>query len=131
MIELFLLQALGAIGRQALPPTGCAAFLWARAAQPQLVAMTTPEALTLQLNGKLVVLPRTGAIGDTARGLSTDATYAAGGVSATLAMRVVERPDLADGAVVPEATLTVVQAGSDTIVAPVGGMVGCAPATRN
>lgn len=128
MIELFLLQALGAIGRQALPPTGCAAYLWTRAAQPQLVAMATPDTLRLRLGDRMLALPRTAMTGDTARGLPTDATFASGGVGATLTMRVVERPDLADGAVVTEATLTVAQAGADTIVSPVGGMIGCAPA---
>lgn len=130
MIETFLLQALGAIGPQALPPTGCAAYLWSREATPRLVAMVGPE-LKLNLDGKLLTLPRTAAEGGEARGLPATSRYAGGAVNATLALAVTERPDLADGALVPEATLTVEVPGRDAIVAPLGGMIGCAPAKRN
>ena len=131
MIGLFLMQAsLGAIGRQALPPGGCAAFLWSRAEQPQLVAMVgaEPGTLRVRLGDKALTLPRTGAEGVAVRGLAATSRYAGEGVSATVALTAAERPDLADGALVPEATLTVEQAGQDTIVAPLGGMIGCTPA---
>lgn len=126
MVALFLLQTLGAIGPQALPPTGCAAFLWTRETTPRLLAMVGP-ALTLNLDGKPVTLPRTGAEGGEARGLPATSRYATGAIVATLTLTVVERPDLADGALVPEAILTIEQAGHDTMVTPLGGMIGCAP----
>ena len=130
MIETFLLQALGAIGPQALPPAGCAAFLWSRAATPALVAMAAgePGTLTVRLDGRTLVLPRTGAEGAAVRGLPALSRYAAGAVGATLSLSVTERPDLTDGALVPDAMLTVERAGQDTIVVPAGGMIGCAPA---
>ena len=139
MIGLLLLQALGAIGPQALPPTGCAAFLWSRDATPRLVAMvgSDPGTLVVQVDGKPLTLSRIAieGMGEGARGFAPTSRYAAGGVSATVALRVAERPDLADGALVPEATVTVEQAGRDTIVAPLGGMIGCAstaaPAPRS
>lgn len=131
MIGFFLLQAtLGAIGRQALPPTGCAAFLWSRDGQPQLVAMVVPASLKVQLDGRPLTLPRVAAEGAEARGLPATSHYAAGEVSATVALSITERADLSDGALVPEATLTLAAAGRDTIVVPLGGMVGCAPAAR-
>ena len=129
-MTLLLQAALGAIGPQPLPPTGCAAFLWTRDATPQLVAMAAPAALTVQLDGRVLTLPRVAAEGTEVRGLPATSRYGAGGVSATLALSVVERPDLADGALVPDATLTVAAAGGDTVVAPLGGMIGCAPAAN-
>ena len=131
MIGLFLQATLGAIGPQTLPPAGCAAFLWSREATPSLVAMAAsePGTLTLQLNGKVLVLPRTTVEGEAKRGLSALSRYVSGPVSATLALSVTERPDLIDGALVSDATVTVEQPGHDTIVVPAGGMIGCAPAT--
>ena len=132
MIGLFLLQAgLGAIGPQALPPRGCAAFLWSRGDEPRLVAMVgaEPGTLRLRLDGKPLVLARVGTEGAVLRGIAAMSRYAVGGVSATLTLSATDRPDLTDGALVGDATLTVDQAGQDTVVAPVGGLIGCAPDT--
>ena len=132
MIALLLLQGtLGALPRQALPPGSCAAFLWSRAEQPQLVAAVQrdPGSLRLSLDGKQVDLPRTGAEGATARGFAALGRYGAGDVSATLELVAAERPDLADGALVQQATLTLTRAGQDTLVVPLGGLIGCAPVT--
>ena len=128
LLQASLPMTLGAIGPQALPPTGCAAFLWSRAERPELVAMVGADAATLrvQLAGKPVTLSRTAATGGGTRGFRSDSTYAATGVTASLTMTTAERPDLADGALVPDALLTVTPAGQDTIVVPVGGMIGCA-----
>ena len=134
MIGFLLFQAtLGAIGRQALPPTGCAAFLWSRDAQPQLLAMVgaDPGVLRVQLDGKALTLPRTAADGAAVRGLAASSTYAGEGIGATLALSAVERPELADGALVTDATLTVEQVGKDMMIVPLGGMIGCAPAKGN
>ena len=124
-------MTLGAIGRQALPPTGCAVYLWTRAETPQLVGMAAaePGVLRVSLDGKPLDLPRTGTQGTTARGFAAVSRYAAGEVSATLELVAVERPDLSDGALVQEAMLTVGKAGQDATVTPLGGLIGCAPAT--
>lgn len=132
MIGLLLLQAtLGAIGRQALPPTGCAVYLWTRADAPQLVGMAAaePGVLRLRIDGKPLDLPRTGAEGATARGFAAVSRYAAGAVSATLELVAVDRPDLSDGALVQEAMLTLGETGRDATVTPLGGLIGCAPVT--
>lgn len=128
MIALFLQAALGAIGPQALPASGCAAYLWSRSEPPVLVAMATPGSMRLSLDGKAVVLPLAAAEGGVARGLAARSRYAAGDTVATLEMSVVERPDLTDGAVVPQGLLTVVRPGADQVIAPVAGLIGCAPA---
>lgn len=127
MIGFFLQAALGAIGPQTLPPSGCAAYLWSRGTPPRLVAMASGT-LRLSIDGKPVDLARTAAEGVAARDVPAGARFAAGDITATLQLSAVERPDLADGAVVPDGLLTVARAGADTIVAPVAGLIGCAPA---
>lgn len=130
MLALLLQVSLGAIGKQALPPAGCAAFLWTAAEPRQLVAMATaePGSLRVVLDGKTVDLPRTAAEGAAARGLAAVSRYATGEVSASLELSAIERPDLRDGALAPEALLTVSQVGKDAIVMPVAGIIGCQPA---
>lgn len=135
MITALLLQAatlsisLGAIGKQALPPAGCAAYLWNTGEPRQLVAMATaePGALRVSLDGKTLDLPRTMAEGVAGRGLATVSRYAAGEVTASLELSTMERPDLRDGALAPEAMLTVERVGKDAVVMPVAGLIGCQP----
>ena len=130
MIALLLMQAsLDPIGRQALPASGCAAFLWSRGDAPQLVAMVgaEPGSLKLRFDGKTVELPRTAAEGAAGRGLPAQSRYAAGDVTATVALSAQDRADLSDGALVSDATLTVARTGKDTTVVPAGGLIGCAP----
>lgn len=129
MIATLLLQ-LTALPQQALPATGCAAYLWTIAEPRQFVAMASADsaALRVQLDGKPVDLPRTAAEGIAARGLAAVTRYGAGEATAALELTAVERPDLRDGAVVPEATLTLERAGQDTVVMPVAGLIGCRPA---
>ncbi|MDB5696892.1 MAG: hypothetical protein JWN21_2435 [Sphingomonas bacterium] len=131
MITALLLQAaLGAIGKQALPSAGCAAYLWNTGEPRQLVAMATaePGLLRVALDGKMLDLARTMAEGAAGRGLAAVSRYAAGDVTASLELSTVERPDLRDGALAPEAMLTVERVGKDAIVMPVAGMIGCQPA---
>ena len=122
---LFLQAGLGAIGPQALPAEGCAAYLWTLAEPRALVAMAAPMRLRITLDGKPLELVRIGIDGPETLGLAPTTRYAAGDVSATLTMRVEPRADLTGGALVTDATLTVAPAGRDTIVAPVGGLIGC------
>jgi hypothetical protein len=84
--------------------------------------------LRVSLDGKTVDLARTTAQGAAGRGLAAMSRYQAGDVMASLELSTVERPDLRDGALAPEAMLTVERAGKDAIVMPVAGMIGCQPA---
>jgi len=116
------------IGRQALPARGCAAYLWSRGPAPELVAMATAEPATLRLalGGKPADLPRIATSGAAAGyGLAARTEYRLGAVTATLELTLAARPDLTEGAAVTEAMLTVVQDGAETLVLPVGGLVGC------
>jgi len=120
----------GSIGRQALPAKGCAAFLWDRGSSPALVAMATadPATLRLSIDGKPVDLPRAGQGGDAAGyGFARRTEYRLATVTARLELTVTARPDLTQGAAITDATLTVERSGADSVVLPVGGLVGCAP----
>jgi hypothetical protein len=88
---------LGAIGQQKLPAKGCAAYLWSMDAGRQLVAMATadPAQIRLAIDGK------------------------------TLDMAVAVRADISAGATVTSATLRIDRPGRDTVVMPVGGLIGC------
>lgn len=122
---VFLQALLGPIGQQDLPREGCAAYLWSLSEPRQLVAMAEPARLRIRLDGKPVDLPRTAVEGAAGLGLGTSTRYAAGEIAATLELAVAERPDIAKGALVSGATLTVQHAGGDATVTPLGGMVGC------
>ena len=125
MVALLLQAGLGALGPQALPKGGCAAYLWSVPEPRALVAMASPGTLRLSLDGKVLDLPRAEATGPLVRGLAAQTRYAAGAVQATVTMTVVERPDIAGGALVADATVSVQAVGGDAIVVPVGGLVGC------
>ena len=125
MIALLLQASLGALGPPALPQGGCAAYLWSVPEPRALVAMAAPASLRVVLDGKPLDLARVDASGAIVRGLSALTRYAAGPVSATVTMTVVERPDITSGGLVSDATLTVEPAGEDAVVVPVGGLVGC------
>ena len=127
---ILILQAvvpltLGAIGPQELPREGCAAYLWSLSEPRRLIAMAEPDRLRLDLDGKAVDLPRVAAEGVAGLGLSSTTRYATAGVAATVALAVVERPDVTKGGFVSDATLTLEPQGKDATVVPVAGMVGC------
>lgn len=126
MIVVLLLQAmLGAIGPQELPREGCAAYLWSLSEPRQMVAMAEPGRLRLKLDGRTVDLARTATEGAAGLGLGGSTRYAAGELAATLELALSERPDIAKGALITEATLILESQGKDAVVTPVGGLVGC------
>lgn len=131
MIALLLMlqdaPALGAIGRQALPETGCAAYLWDNAPERRLVAMATaePARLRLRIDGQTIDLARAGQQGAAGYGFAGVTDYAGGDLRVALDMSVQARADLSGGAVVPAATLRVERPGRDVLVAPVAGLIGC------
>ena len=135
MIAIFLAAVLAqtpttftldAIGRQSLPRTGCAAFLW-NTSDRRLVAMASADASTLRLaiDGRTVDLARTAQDGPLSLGFGKQARYEGAGVSATLDMAVVPRENLVAGAQVPDGSLEVSRAGADTLIVPVAGLIGC------
>jgi hypothetical protein len=132
MMFAFLLAAevpvLGAIGRQQLPATGCAAFLWTAGPEHRLVAMATaqPPQLRVQLDGKQVDLQRATEAGTGALGFAGTTAYRLGEVAVTLDMTVEQRRDLTRGATVTAGTLRVERPGQNVLIEPVSGLIGCA-----
>lgn len=118
----------GKLPQQALPARGCAAYLWSLQDR-SLVAMATADPATLRLviDGRVVDFPRETSTGAGGFGLPAHGVYRQGGMTATLDLTFATRTDLTDGGGVPEATLTLARAGSDELVLPVAGMIGCAP----
>jgi hypothetical protein len=118
---------LAAIGQQKLPAKGCAAYLWNVDGNRQLVAMASadPAQIRLAIDGKTTdyaVSTQSPAIGFGFGGVTQ---YRGGDVTATLDMAVATRADISAGATVTSATLRIDRPGRDTIVVPVGGLIGC------
>ena len=119
---------IGAIPTQALPATGCAAFLWTASGTRALVAMASadPARLRLSIGGAMTDLPRTEQRDAGGFGFAGTTHYQAGDVTAVLTMSIETRGDLKDGAAIPEATLRIDRTSQDSIIIPVAGLVGCA-----
>ena len=120
--------SIGAIPKQQLPATGCAAYLWSNGEKRALVAMALaePAQIRIAVDGAVADYPRTGQSGPGGYGFSGVTTYARGDVTATLDLSIATRPDMTQGAAVPDATLRIDRPGKDTIILPVAGLIGCA-----
>lgn len=118
---------LGELAPQALPPSGCAAYLFTTGEKRHFVAVASAGSIRVALDGKPVDLPRAAQVGAAGYGLAADTEYRAGDLLAALALTVSERSDLRDGAAVPAATLRIDRPGQDGVVVPLVGMIGCAP----
>jgi hypothetical protein len=126
LLALQAAPSLGALPKQALPARGCAAYLWSRGDRRFVaVAGAEPASLRVALDGKVTDAARESQTGAAGYGMTERTTYRAGDATLTLEMTVSARADLTDGAAVPEATLTVARAGSDSVVYPIAGLIGC------
>ncbi len=121
--------ALGTLPRQELPARGCAAYLWSVQDQ-HFVAMVEPTRLRIMLDGKPTDLAAAEAGGAGALGLASTTRYAGAGIAATLDMTITQRETLQDGAIVSDASIRLTRGNQDEIIVPVGGLVGCVPASR-
>lgn len=119
---------IGGIGRQSLPAKGCAAYLFSTGATRTLVAMAGAEAATLRiaLDGQVRDYARASSGSAADFGFANQTRYVAGDTAATLTMTIARRADLAQGAIVTDATLLVERAGKDGVIMPLAGMIGCA-----
>lgn len=119
---------LGAIPRQELPVTGCAAYLWSAGDRHELVAMAgaEPARLRVTIDGRSVDLARAEQQGAASFGFAGTTHYRAEGVDVLLDMSIVQDPNLTQGGTVPGATLTLTRPGHDGVVLPVAGLIGCA-----
>ena len=119
--------SVGAIPKQQLPATGCAAFLWNSAEKRTLVAMAVadPAAIRLSIDGAVADYPRVQQSGPGGYGFAGVTRYVLGDITATLDMSIATRTDMTQGAAVPDATLRIDRPGHDTIIMPVAGLIGC------
>ncbi|KQU55968.1 hypothetical protein ASG67_07735 [Sphingomonas sp. Leaf339] len=119
----------GELGRQPLPAQGCAAYLW-NVSDRKLVAMAgaDPALVRLVLGGKAIDLARASESGLGGFGFAARTAYRNSDVAVTLDMTVQTQAELTDGGAVPQGTLTVERGGTDAVVIPVAGLIGCAPA---
>ena len=114
--------------RQSLPTQGCAAYLFSGGKTRALVAVASAEPATLRiaLDGMAADYGRGSQTGTAGFGFASTTEYRAGDVTATLDFTVQSRRDLSQGAIVHSGTLRIDRPGRDTIVIPVGGLIGCA-----
>lgn len=113
---------------QSLPAEGCAAYLFSAGKTRTLVAMAAATAgtLRLSLDGATVDYARTSQTGSIGFGFGTATEYRAADVTVTLDLAIRTRRDLTQGAAIETGTLRIDRSGKDTIVLPVGGLIGCA-----
>ena len=118
---------IGAIPKQDLPAKGCAAFLWTRGPSHALVAMATadPATIRMTIDGKVQDFAMTARTGAGGYGFSASTEYKGADVTATLDMTITESADMKGGARVADSTLRIDRPGRDSIVVPVGGLIGC------
>jgi hypothetical protein len=119
---------IGAIPKQDLPAKGCAAFLWTRGPSHALVAMATadPAAIRMTIDGKVQDFAMTAQNGAGGYGFSATTEYKGADLTATLDMTIAESAEMKGGARVEDSTLRIDRPGRDSIVVPVGGLIGCA-----
>lgn len=119
---------LGGIPRQELPTHGCATFLWTATQTRALVAMMTSEPGQLRFapDGHVTDLVRTVQNGPGELGFLAHSEYAGGPYKVVVEMEISTRPDLTQGGIARNATLRIDRDGSDTLIVPVVGIIGCA-----
>ena len=117
---------LAAIGKQVLPTRGCAAYLWTLDDR-RLVAMASADTarIRLAIDGKSADFALSDQSGSAGFGFAGVTQYRGGDVTATLDMAIATRGDITAGATVTAASLRIDRPGRDTVVVPVGGLIGC------
>ena len=116
----------GALAKQTLPAQGCAAYLFVNAGKRTLAAVAQPTQLRVTVDGSTLDLAAAGTSGAGDLGFAGVTEYRREGVNAVLDLTIERRKDLAQGAVVPAATLRLDRPGMDSVVLPVAGIIGCA-----
>ncbi|MBA4047423.1 MAG: hypothetical protein C0476_02640 [Sphingomonas sp.] len=119
---------IGAIPKQDLPQTGCAAFFWTATQTRTLIAMASsdPARIRFAPEGKLVDLVRVRQSGPGDFGFLAQTAYAGGDLTVTIEMAIARRGDLTQGGVVEGGTITIAREGADSLIVPVVGIIGCA-----
>lgn len=118
---------IGGLPAQDLPPGKCAAFLWTTTANQTLIAMisTDPALIRYAPGGVVGDLARTSAMGTSKFGVATQSSFASGTARIVAELTIVERADITNGASIPSGILTITGNGTDSIIVPVIGLIGC------
>jgi len=115
------------LSTQALPAQGCALFLWTVSPGRKLVLMARSDTGTVRiaLTGGEVDLAPQAQSGPALAGFSERSRFATGAATIDWSLRIEQRADVTDGAVVPEGTLFYTPAAGDAVAVPVTGIIGC------
>ncbi|MDB5679083.1 hypothetical protein [Sphingomonas bacterium] len=119
---------IGALPKQDLPATGCAAYLWTRGPSQALIAMAVadPATIRLTIDGKVQDFALSAQNGAGGYGFSHSTEYKGGDITATLDLTIIDSADLKNGARIGDATLRIDRPGKDSLIIPAGGLIGCA-----
>lgn len=119
---------IGTIPPQKLPEGTCTAFLWTLGDPPALVAMIAadPTLIRYAPGGQVTDMALTSSSGETRYRLPEHMTFATDYARVTADLTIEERSDIQQGAVVSAGALTIARPGTDAVVVPVKGLVGCA-----
>ncbi|NJC33091.1 hypothetical protein GGR88_000565 [Sphingomonas jejuensis] len=120
------------LSTQPLPAQGCALFLWTISPGRKLVLMARSDNATsrIALAGGEIDLARAAQSGPILAGFAERARFADASTSVEWSLRIEQRADVTDGAVVSEGTLAYTPAAGDAVAVPVTGIVGCRPGQR-
>lgn len=120
---LWLALSLGTLPRQDLAPGECAIFLWRGDPRPALLLVARGGSARIALGSGVRDLAR--ADGADPSKPATSARYADTTLSVSIDLVLEEREGLVKGALVRDGTVSVAEAGGDTVVQPVGGLLAC------
>ena len=112
---------------QTLAAQQCALFLWQKSEQPRriLMALDTPPIARVQIDGRLIDLPRIEISGDLQWGHFPHAVYSGSGLTLRLDLVIEDRERLIGGALVPEGSLSIERENGWSMIVPVAGMIAC------
>jgi hypothetical protein len=114
---------LGVLPKQDLAAGECGIFLWKQGEDAHLLLMAKgkPPFARVMLDGKPADIPRVSGESEN----QGHARYAGAGVTLDLDVTIEPRDGLTQGAMIPSGTLRLDQAGGDSYVVPVAGMLAC------
>jgi hypothetical protein len=111
---------------QTLAAGQCALVLWSNPAEPKRIAMTIdePAIARIQIDGRLVQLPRVAGTGEAIHGMFAQQIYRGEGLSLAVSFTAAPR-EMNGGAVIPTAVVEYTDANGWAAVIPAAGMIAC------
>ncbi len=124
-----LADRIGTLPPQSLSPGACGLFLWIRQVQARFIFFSHgfEGAARMQLDGETVDLTRVSASGVAFSGIYSDQQFTAGAYRIALQVEIEEREEVIAGAVIRRGLIRVQDGVGQSVVMPVGGLIGCQP----